>query len=102
MKRNRTHALEFVLENRKRILKGFSALLRILEKLPGDISVAELLAAGKAGSKKTAPKKTGPRSAAKPTTKKRNPAAIDGAGEKPAEPSAPPSVDQTVVETVSM
>lgn len=51
MKRNRSHALGFVLEHRKKILKGLGALLQLLEKLPAETSVADLVKARKSVEK---------------------------------------------------
>lgn len=103
MKRNRTQALKFVLDHRNKILKGLGALLQILEKLPDDVSIADLLAAGKAAPKKTASKKAGPKARAKPQKTKPEPAAVGVSEEQPAESPEPApmpsSVDEPPAET---
>ncbi len=101
MKRNRTHALEFVLDHRKKILKGLSALLQILEKLPDGVSVTELVAAEKAVSKKPALKKAIPKSNVKLKKKSKPRTLLQPAAASVAAP-APVPIDQPGVDASLM
>lgn len=98
MKRNRTQALGFVLDHRKKVLKGLNALLQILEKLPAGVSVTELLAAGKAASRKDGLKKTKAKSK---KAKSKSPAKPDAVAEaatarEPA-PAGQPQIDDALM-----
>lgn len=68
MKRNRTQALDHVLEHRKKVIKGLGALIQILEAFPEGISGTDLLAARKARNK-AAKVKAKPRAKTKPGIK---------------------------------
>jgi hypothetical protein len=98
MKRNRTQALGFILDHRKKVLKGLTALLQILEKLPAGMSVAELVAAGKAASRKAKPKKS--KGKAKKTNSKSSakPDAMAAAAKEPAPaPAGQPQPDDALM-----
>ena len=99
MKHNRTQALGFVLEHRKKILKGLGTLLQILEKLPAGVSVAELVAAGKAESKKAESKKISRKTKAKAKKRKSKSSAKPKSAAPPAEPApvAQPPVDDALM-----